>query len=178
MERDNENLRFECAFSEKAINNNKLTGKIFILFIIILVCFVMYTSDITKLNLWFSFSLTIITVLLSLYSMMYVRKLAKGSYLEITSDGILKCVFKGRKELIYPINEIKAIEQATIKDVEKKYATFPIALDRWNELYPPEGVLITFNRAWIKSIFPVFFNPVDIEGFISAIRTRIKQQIS
>ena len=105
---------------------------------------------------------------------MYVRRLANGSYFEITSDGILRCKFKGRKEIIYPINEIKAIEPATIKDVEKKYATFPIVLDRWNELFPPEGVLITFNRAWIKSVRPVFFNPADIEGFISAIRKRIK----
>ena len=106
---------------------------------------------------------------------MYVRRLATGSYFEITSDGILRCKFKGRKELIYPINEIKAIEAASIKDVEKKYATFPIVLNtKGEELYPPEGVLITFNRAWIKSVFPVYFNPADREGFIYAIRQRIE----
>ncbi|MDE6551625.1 MAG: hypothetical protein K2K98_01485 [Muribaculaceae bacterium] len=106
--------------------------------------------------------------------MISLRKLANGSYLEIISDGILKCVFNGRKEVRYPINEIRSIEESSLKDAERKYATFPMVLNtKGEELYPPEGVLITFNRAWIKSVFPVYFNPADIQGFMSTIRERM-----
>ena len=106
---------------------------------------------------------------------MYVRRLATESYLEITSDGILKCVFKGRKEISYPIDEIRSIEESSFKDARKKHATVPIVINNiGDDLYSPEGVLITFNRALIKSVLPVYFNPADIEGFISAIRKRIK----
>ena len=172
---ENENLRFECAFSEKAIRNNNLSLKIFVLFLIICLCFSMYMSGFSTISLWYSFSCIIFSVLLSLYSMMYVRKMAKRSYLEITTDGILKCVYYGRKEVSYPIKEMRLIEESSFKDARKKYASVPIVLNsKGDDLYPPEGVLITFNRAWIKSVFPVYFNPVNIEGFISAIRKRIK----
>ena len=170
---DNENLRFECAFSEKAIRNNKSFIIIFTILLIIILCFVIKTSGKTPLNIWFSLALILFVVVSDAFSLFYVKRLSSGSYLEITSDGILKCVFKGRKEVSYPINEMRSIEESSLKEAIKRYARLPIALDRWNELYPPEGVLITFDRAWIKSIFPVFFNPEDISGFISAIRQRI-----
>ena len=175
MERDKENLMFEYAFSEKAIRNNNISLKIFVLFIIICLCFAMYMSGFSTSSLWFCFSCIIFSVFLSLYSIMYVRRLATESYLEITSDGILKCVFKGRKEISYPIDEIRSIEESSFKDARKKHATVPIVINNiGDDLYPPEGVLITFNRALIKSVLPVYFNPADIEGFISAIRKRIK----
>ena len=176
MGADNENLRFEYAFSEKAIRNNNLSLKIFVLFIIVCLCFAMYMSGFSTSSLWFCFSFIIFFVLLSLYSIMNLRRLATRSYLEITSDGILKCVFKGRKEVSYPINEIKTIEKSSFKDARKKHAAVPVVIQNIGyALYPPAGVLITFNRACIKSVIPVYFSPKDIEGFISAIRQRIDQ---
>ena len=174
MERDNENLRFECAFSEKTIRNNKLWLMIYTILVILILCLVIRSSGMTPLNIWFSLALIVFTVLMDAYSLIYVKRLSSGSYLEITSDGILKCVYKGRKEVSYPINEIISIEESSFKDARKKRATVPIQVDRCGDLFPSEGVSITFNRAWIKSIFPVYFNPADREGFITAINERIK----
>lgn len=171
---ENERLRFECAFSEKAIRNNRLWIMIYNILVILIICLIIWTSGTTPLNIWFSLALIIITVLLDAYSIIYVKRLSSGSYLEITSDGILKCVYKGRKEVSYPINEIISIEESSFKDARKKRATVPMQVDRWGDLYPSEGVLISFNRAWIKSIFPVYFNPEDISGFISAIKQRMR----
>ncbi|MDE7347627.1 MAG: hypothetical protein K2N48_12925 [Muribaculaceae bacterium] len=174
MEGDNKNLRFECAFSKKAMKNNALTIIVFTIIIMAILSYVSWNSVNFKLSLWFTCIYIFVILITSIIGMFSVRRLAKGSYLEISSDGQLKCKFKGKKEVSYPINEIKTIEPATIKDVEKKYATFPIVLNiRGDELYPTEGVLITFNRSWIKSVFPVYFNPKDIEGFIYAIKSRM-----
>ena len=177
MEGNNENIRFECAFSEKAIRNNNLTLKIYVLVMSFILFFIAYMNGFTKLNLWLTFFYIIFIVFMSLFGMMNVKRLASESYLEITSDGQLKCKFKGIKEICYPVNEIKTIEESSYKEAIKRHATFPATLNtRGNDLNPTEGVLITFNRAWIKSIFPVFFNPADISGFISAIRQRIENQ--
>ena len=158
------------------MKNNALTIIVFIIIMTAVLSYVSWKAVNFRLSLLLIFSYIVLSSLMSIIGMISVRRLSKGSYLEITSDGQLKCNFKGKKEVIYPINEIKTIEQASIKDVEKKYATFPMVLNtKGEELYPSEGVLITFNRSWIKSVFPVYFNPKDIEGFLSAIRQRIDQ---
>lgn len=175
MEGDNENMRFECAFSKKAIKSNAVTLIVYTIVMTVILGYISWNANNTRLSIWFSFFYIVFIILISVIGMISVRKLAKGSYIELTSDGMLKCKFKGSKEVSYPINEIRSIEESSLKDAEKKYATFPAVLNiRGEELYPPEGVLITFNRAWIKSIFPVYFNPKDIPGFISAIKQRMR----
>ena len=174
MEYDNKNLRFECAFSEKAMKNNAITMIVFIIIMIAVLSYISWNAVNFRLSLLLIFSYILLSSLMSIIGMISLRRLAIGSYLEITSDGILKCVFNGRKEVRYPINEIRSIEGSSLKDAERKYATFPMVLNtKGEELYPAEGVLITFNRAWIKSVFPVYFNPADTQGFISAIRERM-----
>lgn len=175
MEVENENLRFECAFSKKAMKNNTITLIVYIIIMTIILGYASWNAVNIRLSLWLICSYIFVISIMSIIGILSLRRLSKGSYLEITSNGQLKCNFKGSREVSYPINEIKTIEPATIKDVEKKYATFPIVVNtKGDELYPPEGVLITFNRAWIKSVFPVYFNPADREGFIYAIRQRIE----
>lgn len=108
------------------------------------------------------------------YAVVYMNRLTRESHLEITDDGLLKCKYKGRATVSFPIKEIASIESASIDQASERYATFPVLLNnRGWELYPSEGVLITFNRRWIKSVFPVYFNPADIQGFISAVK-RVK----
>lgn len=175
MECDNENLRFECAFSKKAMKSNALSMIVFTIVLIVVLWYISLNARNTRLSIWLIFFYIVITILMSVIGMISVRKLAKGSYIEITSDNLLKCKYKGRKEVSYPINEIRSVEESSLYEAEKKYATFPIVLNtKGAELYPQEGVLITFNRSWIKSVFPVYFNPTDIQGFISAIRQRIE----
>lgn len=172
---ENENLRFECAFSKKAMKSNAVTLIVYTIVMTMILGYISWNASNTRLSIWLIFFYIVFIILISVIGMISERKLAKGSYMELTSDGMLRCKFKGSKEVSYPIKEIRSIEESSLKDAEKKYATFPTVLNiRGEELYPPTGVLITFNRAWIKSVFPVYFNPEDISGFISAIRKRIK----
>lgn len=164
------NLRFECSFSKKAIKYNTILMFSVVSPMLVAIC---YISIVTRV--WAVLTIVIFSIIILIYSLIYVNRLTQGSYLEITADGKLKCKYKGRAKVCYPINEIKSIEEASLKEAEKKYAVFPVTLNtRGMELYPETGVLITFNRSWIKSVFPVYFNPADVEGFIAAIKQKTK----
>lgn len=164
-----ENLRFQCAFSKKGIRNNKIDCAAFIILAIIPFGYVCISLGAP----WLCFAFVLFLVLILVFSWSYVNTLTTKSYLEITPDGILECNFKGRGTVSYPISEIISIEQISLAQAEKRYATFPTVLNsRGWELYPDEGVLITFNRTWLKSVFPVYFNPADIQGFMAAINGR------
>lgn len=159
-------FRFKCAFSEKAIKYNTIEMLIVVVPTIIVISYLFITT-----GLWAGFILVFFLLAVTTYSMWYISRLTKESYLEITDDGRLECTYKGRVKISYPISEIESIEEASLEQAEKKYAKFPVTLNtRGRELYPERGVLVTFNRSWIKSVFPVYFNPVDINGFVSAIK--------
>ena len=171
MESKVENQKFELAFSEKAIRTNTLTIGIFSVIVVLAFGYACVKSKAG----WVLYALVLIPMLASIYSVYCLRRLVKGSYFEITSDGRLVCIYNGRVKIEYPIKEIINIEEATLKQAERKYARFPVVLNtRGEELYPSNGVLITFNRSWIKSVFPVYFNPADVQGFMSAIRQRME----
>lgn len=126
-------------------------------------------------GVWFGLILLVLPIAAIAYGVAYMRRVAEDSYLEITADNILKCKYKGRSEVSYPIKEIKNIKEATLKQAEEEFALFPVVLNsRGEEYYSEKGVLITFNRSWIKSVFPIYFNPKDVEGFIAAISQRMK----
>lgn len=104
-----------------------------------------------------------------------MNRMKEESYLEITADDNLNCIFKGRAPVSYPIREIQSIEEVTSEYASEKYATVPVLVNsRGWPTTPCKGVLITFNRAWYKSVFPVFFNPADIQDFISAVKDRME----
>lgn len=158
-------MKFECAFSEKAIKSNSIA---IIYPMIFLGVFAVLMGSWLLLSISVIFAILIYSINVWIYN-----KLVNESYIEITDDGILCCNYKGHKSVSYPVNEIQSIKEGTLKD--NKYATFPGVLNiRGDELYPETGVLITFNRSWIKSVFPVYFNPADIPGFISAIKQLMK----
>ncbi|MBD5335456.1 MAG: hypothetical protein HDR96_08730 [Bacteroides sp.] len=165
-----DNQKFELRFSEKAVRNNTITV---ILYTVIIVPLIYVGAK--SVGGWVNVTLMLILMLTALYSVYCLRRLVKGSYFEITSDGRLVCIYNGRAKIEYPIKEIINIEEATLKQAERKYARFPVVLNtRGEELYPSNGVLITFNRSWIKSVFPVYFNPADVQGFMSAIKRRME----
>ena len=165
-----DNQKFELRFSEKAVRNNTITV---ILYTVIIVPLIYVGAK--SVGGWVNVTLMLILMLTALYSVCYVRRLVRGSYFEITSDSRLICIYNGRAKIEYPIKEIINIEEATLKQAERKYARFPVVLNtRGEELYPSNGVLITFNRSWIKSVFPVYFNPADVQGFMSAIKRRME----
>lgn len=162
----NENIRFECAFSQSAIRNNT------IVLVVISIPFILFLAYFgSKLGGWIGIFIVALVMGLLGYGLAYMNRLNHESYLEITRDGLIKCVYMGRPTVSFPIKEITSIESASIEQANERYATLPVLLNsRGWELYPSEGVLITFNRRWIKSVFPVYFNPADIQGFISAVK--------
>lgn len=165
MNTDGCNIRFQCAFSRKGIRNNTIACTTFILLWVVFCVSVRVDSD----DLWKCVIITLFVVMTSVYSLLYVYRLKTGSYLEITTDGIIKCVYIG-STVSYPVKEIVTVEEVTLKQAGKRFAISQVALNsRSWQLYPSSGVLITFNRAWLKSVFPVYFNPSDISGFISAV---------
>ncbi len=160
------NLRFECAFSRSAVRNNTIAMGAISLLIIILMADLGF-----KLGGWIGILIVVPIIGILVYGLVYMNRLPHESYLEITEDGQLKCKYKGRAAVSFPINEITSIEPASFQQATERYATLPVLLNSkgW-ELYPSEGVLITFSRKWRKSVFPVYFNPADIQGFISAVK--------
>lgn len=166
MNGDIDNLRFRCAFSQRGIKKYNIKYGALSLVMILLCGFgVVITGD------WLCLAPSLIVTIPSIYNLNYVEKLVTESYLEITSDGTLMCVYKWRGTAKYPIKEILSIEAISVRDRE---CTCPKSITGRNDpdLYPDEGVLIYFNRKWIKSIYPVFFNPEDIHGFICAINQK------
>ena len=167
-----ENQKFELSFSEKALRSNERMGILLVILPILLTCYVGIKDGAG----WIIFAMNLTVLLTVIFGIYYVRRLVRESYFTITSDNRLICVYKGRAKIEYPIKEIIKIEEVTLKQAELKHARFPVILNsRGEELYPSNGVLITFNRAWIKSVFPVYFNPKDIEGFILAIKQRMEE---
>ncbi len=162
----NNNLKFECAFSQSAVRNNTIVVVVMSLLVIIPFGYLGI-----KLGGWIGIMLVLLFVGLSIYSLVYTNLLTHESYLEITEEGLLICKYKGCATVSFPIKEITSIESASLEQANERYAKVPVLLNsRGWELYPSEGVLITFNRKWIKSVFPVYFNPADIQGFISAVK--------
>ncbi|MDE5842682.1 MAG: hypothetical protein K2H35_02965 [Muribaculaceae bacterium] len=172
MESMGENQKFELNFSEKAVRSNERT-------VILLVILPILMSSYVGIKYgagWIIFAMNLIVLLTAIFGIYYVRRLVRESYFTISSDNRLICVYKGRAKIEYPVKEISKIEEVTLEQVEQKHAKFPVVLNsKGEELYPSKGVLITFNRAWIKSVFPVYFNPRDIEGFILAIKQRMEE---
>lgn len=164
------NHKFNCSFSKKAIKDNIVTMSVFIVPAIIISGYLCIVSRVWIGLIFLFFPIAVIAI-----GMVYLRRLAEDSYLEITPDNILKCKYKGHRVVSYPIKEIKTIKEATIKQAEEEFARFPVVLNtKGEEYYSEKGVLITFNRSWSKSVFPVYFNPKDVEGFIAVIRQRME----
>lgn len=168
MNGDSDNLRFRCAFSQRGIRNYSIKyWAVSLVTILLCGCILVITGA------WQCIFGFLIVIIPSIYSLNYVEKLETESYLEITSDGILKCVYKWRGTAEYPVKEILSIEAYSAG--EKKVGCVPpksISGRNDPNLYPDKGVLVYFNRKWIKSIYPVFFNPEDIQGFICAINQK------
>lgn len=170
MENCPDNLRFKCAFSTKGITTNLRICIAFLVFVSLGIGYVCFKVG----GVWIGIAVILLLIITLALCWRSLNRLTDESYLEITADGLLKCTYSGRAAVSYPIKEITAIEESTLEQAGQRYATFPVVLNtRGSELYPSAGVLITFNRAYLKSVFPIYFNPADIQGFISALRRTI-----
>ena len=166
---NSDNLKFKCSLSKKAIKRNALIPWLYLAPVLVFSGYICAATGSWMLL----FGLITFFCLLSAFNVWYTGKLEEG-YLEITCDNELKCKYLGYPKVSFPIKEIKSIEAISLKEAEERHARYPVVLNNKGEdLYPENGVLITFNRSWIKSIFPLYFNPQDIEGFIAAMRERM-----
>lgn len=93
------------------------------------------------------------------------------SSLELTDNEIIVRRWMCRHKS-FPIDKIDSIHIVDFdKDkVDKLMQDYrlPMAMGRVN-LYPRKGVIVFFNRKWIKSVQPILFNPMDCNQFATAL---------
>ncbi len=162
-----ENEIFICAFNERAMRANTIEG-----LSVMLVVFLF--MSVVSGNVWVSLGF-LTFYLLFVWWMLYTNKsIVTKSFFEISEDGILKCWVSGKLYKSYPIKEIKSIERTNEEGKTKHHCSYTMVYNsKGRDIIPGDGVMIYFNRKWYKSVMPVFFNPEDIDGFISAIKNRL-----
>ena len=58
-----------------------------------------------------------------------------------------------------------------------KSFVFPVAFSQGaGDIIPQVGVLVFFKRSYIKSVYPIFFNPSDPALFAKTLTERIKNE--
>ncbi len=166
-----ENEIFKCAFNERAMRANAIEG-----LLVMFVYFLLIGSALK--NVWISLGFLAFFLLLAWWIIYSNKSIVTKSFYELSEDGMLKCWSRGKVRRAYPIKEIKSIERTNVAGKKKSYFSYPILYQRsGRDIIPGDGVMIFFNRKWYKSVIPVFFNPGDLDGFISAIENRLHDSV-
>lgn len=85
-----------------------------------------------------------------------------------------------RRHQTFPIDKVESIhivDTKNLTDKRMKDYRLPISMGRVN-LYPTEGVLVFFDRKWIKSVQPILFNPADLNQFAKALSDKSGRPVS
>lgn len=109
--------------------------------------------------------------LLSVLLWLFMQSVIKSHYV-VSSDGYLEASYYGRKTVRFPIAEIewvKMIDDDNSRSALPRYFTYPVSFGRGGDIAPDTGLLVSFNRQWYKSVFPVLFHPIDSEGLMQAL---------
>lgn len=162
---------FPCNFSDA-----KLSSRLFIwtLSIVYAVAILSASHNITIL-LILGISVLLLPVIWEIM-LYYIRT---QSYILLTPDNEIALKVWSRRINSYPIDHIERIcvvdFDSDITDKLMKDYAFPVSLGRGgDDLIPDKGVLIFFQRRYIKSVRPVFFNPSDPELLADALKNRLK----
>ena len=94
-------------------------------------------------------------------------------------DNTIEVKVWSRRAKTYPID---CIEKVMVVDFDKDDVTanmksfvFPVAFGQGGgDIIPQVGVLVFFKRSYIKSVYPIFFNPSDPALFAKTLTERIK----
>lgn len=162
---------FPCNFSDA-----KLSSRLFIwtLSIVYAVAILSASHNIAIL-LILGISVLLLPVIWEIM-LYYIRT---KSYILLTPDNEIALKVWSRRIKSYPIDHIERIcvvdFDSDITDKLMKDYAFPVSFGRGgDDLIPDKGVLIFFQRRYIKSVRPVFFNPSDPELLADALKNRLK----
>lgn len=76
------------------------------------------------------------------------------------------------RKVSYPIDKIESIQvvdfDTDVVDKQTQDYMLPVAMGKV-DLYPRKCVIVFFERKWIKSVRPVFFNPANPELFAQTL---------
>lgn len=99
----------------------------------------------------------------------YIRK---KSYICLTSDEIIVNVWS-RKTIRYPLSQVEKVQTVDFDNdpsaPDINHYRLPLAFGRGGEIIPSCGVLLYFNRAYLKSVLPIFFWPADPDIFADTL---------
>lgn len=103
-----------------------------------------------------------------------VHMIRTKSYIELIDN---KIVFKRWmcRKVSYPINKIERIQVVDFDTdvVDKLTQDYRLPLSMGMvDVYPRKGVIVFFERKWIKSVQPILFNPIDSELFAYSLAVK------
>ncbi len=113
----------------------------------------------------------LISMLIPIWFEFMVHKIRTKSYIELIDN---KIVFKRWmcRKVSYPIDKIESIQvvdfDTDVVDKQTQDYMLPVAMGKV-DLYPRKCVIVFFERKWIKSVRPVFFNPANPELFAQTL---------
>lgn len=102
----------------------------------------------------------------------------KKSVIELTDNDIVVKRWPCRHKS-FPIDKIESVHVVDFDmdcvDKQTKDYMLPMSMGMV-ELYPRKGVIVFFDRNWIKSIRPVFFNAANPDLFAAVLSNRSHSQ--
>ncbi|MDE6094765.1 MAG: hypothetical protein K2G52_01085 [Muribaculaceae bacterium] len=170
----NDIMKFDCNFTDAPrFDRIFVWSECTVLMFILIICrqkdniypFLFFGLLFMLIPLWFEFS---------------VHMVRTKSYIELIDN---KIVFKGWmcRKASFPIDKIESVRvvdfDTDVVDKLTRDYRLPVAMGRVN-LYPQKGVIIFFERKWIKSVQPILFNPIDPEQFAHALAVKSGKVLS
>lgn len=120
-----------------------------------------------KGNIYPSLIFGLIYILMPFWFEYTVRMRRTKGYIQLIDNNIVYKAWMSRK-VSYPIDKIKSVKvvdfDADVVDKLTQDYQLPVSMGKVN-LYPRKGVIVFFDRKWIKSVRPILFNPIDPEQF-------------
>lgn len=111
-----------------------------------------------------------------------MHNIRNKSFICLTADGKMTIKVWPGCTKSYPVDRIEEVRVVDFSSadagIKMKDCLPPVSFDRGDGLLPKQGVLVFFERKYIKSVRPVFLNPADPELFASALaeaRDRLKR---
>ena len=103
------------------------------------------------------------------------------SFIELTDNNEIVARRWMCRHKSYPVDRIESIH---VVDFDKNKTdklmrdyVLPMPMGKVS-LYPSKGVIVFFDRKWIKSVRPVFFNAADSEQFAMVLAKKSGKPVS
>lgn len=165
MSNKNEATVFECNFINAPLSDRLMVWGYSVILMLVLTLisnnghfYIILTCDILLMliPIWFEFA---------------VHMIRTRSFITLTDKEIVVKRWMSHR-VSYPIDKIECVRVVDFDtdhvDKLTQYYRLPMPMGRVN-LYPQKGVIVFFDRKWIKSVHPVFFNPANTRLFAQTL---------